>query len=114
MVVSQNLNGETLVGNTFVSSANELTGHDVHVTIATTHTNVILETDSCMLGVCQVTLRQNQIGQELYLNEGLYIGGIPDVIPYLRSKLSTFKGFTGCFGVSAVKIRKIWSPEKLH
>ena len=57
-----------------------------------------------MLGVCKVTLGQNLIGQELYLNEGLYIGGLPERTPYLRSKLSTFKGFTGCFGVSAAVI----------
>ena len=91
-----------MVGNTSISSANDLTGHAVHVTITTTQTVVTLETESCMLGPCQVMLRQNLIGQELYLNEGLYIGGVPEESPYLRSKLSTFKGFIGCFGVSAI------------
>ena len=104
LVVTQNLNGETLVGNINISFY-DLTDHDVHVIITTTHTTVSLETtESCMLGVCKVTLGQNLIGQELYLNEGLYIGGVPEITPYLRSKLSTFKGFTGCFGVSAAVI----------
>ena len=98
--MSQNLNGETLVGHISLAADSDLSSHDVHVTITTTHTNVTLDDNSCKLGTCHVTLRQTVTGQDIYLNEALYIAGVSNKNSYLRSKLSTFSGFTGCLGVS--------------
>ena len=36
---------------------------------------------------------------QVLLNTGLYLGGVQNVTPYIRSKVQTMAGFRGCLGV---------------
>lgn len=49
---------------------------------------------------CTVTLSAPENATELNLDGALYVGGVTDVTAYMRSKLTTVEGFTGCLGVS--------------
>ena len=53
-----------------------------------------------MTGPCNVTLKSDLEAQQIVLNENVYIGGVSNVSPYIRSKLKTMAHFTGCIGVS--------------
>ena len=100
LIVSQNLDGETLEDKILLTATNASVSHVVNIIIATTFTNVTLDQDSCMLGTCHVTFNHTLIGPKLNLNERLQIGGVADTTAYIRSKLTTFSNFTGCLGVS--------------
>ena len=52
---------------------------------------------------CQsTTMLDNRVQQIAVVNGSLYIGGLPEVTPYVRSKIATLSGFRGCLGVSFI------------
>ena len=99
LIVSQNLDGKTLMDRILLTTTDASVSHVVHTIIGNTFTNVSLDQDNCMLGTC-VTFSHTLIGLRLYLNERLQMGGVADTTAYIRSKLTTFSNFTGCLGVS--------------
>ena len=99
LIVSQNLDGKTLMDRILLTTTDASVSHNVNVIIATTFTNVSLDQNNCMLGTC-VTFSHTLIGPRLHLNERLQMGGVADTTAYIRSKLTTFSNFTGCLGVS--------------
>ena len=104
LILSQNLNGETLVGHITLSSSSGPSSYDVKLAIATTHTNMTLNGGNCKLETCHVTLSHTLIGSKIFLNEALQLGGITNITSYIRSKLSTSRNFIGCLGVGRIFI----------
>ncbi|WAR30635.1 LOW QUALITY PROTEIN: FBP1-like protein [Mya arenaria] len=97
LIVSQNLNGELLRGQIpLAQSGFDSVSHVVTITMTTTETNISL--GNCSAGDCHLALKSSVIGQKIILNESLYIGGLPQMTAYLRSKVQTLPGFTGCIG----------------
>ena len=49
---------------------------------------------------CSANLSAPANGTELHLDGVTYLGGVTVLTPFMRSKLTTVDGFTGCLGVS--------------
>ena len=99
LIVSQNLDGKTLMDRILLTTTDASVSHVVNIIIGNTFTNVSIDQDDCMLGTC-VTFSHTLIGPSLHLNERLQMGGVADTTAYIRSKLTTFSNFSGCLGVS--------------
>ncbi len=48
---------------------------------------------------CSIVALATTTNRTATLNDVLYIGGVPSVSPFVRSKLTTTRGFQGCLGV---------------
>ncbi|KAH3795500.1 protein crumbs homolog 1-like [Dreissena polymorpha] len=94
LYASQNFYGETLTGN--IPLAEGTSSRNVNVAITTSHTNISL--DACSLNDCVVSLKPSVIGPAIILNEHFYLGGVHAMTPYLRSKMATVAGYSGCLG----------------
>ena len=74
------------------------------VVVTITSRNVTIQRDvtSCVerLVPCSVTETVPLEGDVISLQGTLYVGGVPEFTPYIRSKFRTTEGFRGCLGVS--------------
>lgn len=100
--MSLELGSRSSVGTLRVArSVTGVVSHIVTVTIQENVAILTLDPGSCdVQELCQLTLNHTNGVQSVSLNERLYVGGIPTFTPYIRSKLDSLDGFTGCLSVS--------------
>jgi len=73
---------------------------DVQVSLTSTTLQLVINSATCNGGThCLAVDRASSTGGEIHLNGQVYVGNVPDMTPYLRSKLKTLQGFAGCLGV---------------
>ena len=94
-------NGWTVLSTEIpVTSSNDVSSHNVSITMTTTQIHMTLWSRQLHHGKCMsCDTRPSVIGKLWNLN--LWIG-VGRMTPYIRSKLLTVKGFTGCLGESQV------------
>lgn len=98
MTVSHTLDLSLVNKTTSHTELNKRLSHTVRIAISGARTEIMV--DNCVTGPCNVTLKSDLEAQQIVLNENVYIGGVSNVSPYIRSKLKTMAHFTGCIGVS--------------
>ena len=57
-------------------------------------------------GLCSVNKTAEVDSGNVVLDGSLYIGGVPQLTPFIRSKLKTTDGYRGCLGVSLFLFNK--------
>ena len=68
---------------------------------------VLIISNDCDEGGCSVNATAKMYRGNVVLDGSLYIGGLPQLTPFIRSKLHTIKYFRGCLGVSIIYNEKL-------
>ena len=71
---------------------------NITITVGQGHLEVV--NSDCEAGICSVNGTAKSQQASLMLDGSLYIGGLPRLTPFIRSKLHTVSYYRGCLGVS--------------
>ena len=73
---------------------------EANITITVGQGRLEVRNSDCKVGVCSVNGTAKSHKDTLVLDGSLYIGGLPQLTPFIRSKLHTINYYRGCLGVS--------------
>ena len=105
MHVSTDIAGEFVETSLAITPAETTSYLDLEVDLSGRSLTLVKNPQNCAETTgtthCRSTaMLQNDISQFTVVNGSLYIGGLPDVTPYIRSKIESAAGFRGCLGVN--------------
>lgn len=105
VLVTVNIGTETKTGNIpLISPVSGVYNHTLKVELSSPITNVTLDPLDCHdPGLCRLSLKVTEYEAKWHLEDLLFVGGLPSLTPYQRSKLTTPQGYVGCLGVNLLK-----------
>ena len=86
-----------------VSPSSDIYNARLQITLTSTTLQVVLDPFTCNGGPLCLdidTVPGGTLGGEIHLGDAWYIGRVPQITPYIRSKLLTTESYVGCLGVS--------------